>query len=571
MPKYLDQTGLAHYHGNVEKRPVQTFDTVAQMQAATWLKAGMTCHTNGFHSAGDGGAAYYTVGTTGTANGMNILACQGGLNAVLVIADTCVSPEQFGAYGDGTHDDATCIQRCIDFATARGYNVMTRDGKMYLTSAGITVGNVDLILNSPILYSGSGTALTIGTQATQTMRHSYKLWVTSGNVEYEVGSVGVQVYNASNCVFDIHIVSGFEHGVVFSGYDAGCGYNTTRINLVLNCMYPLTLRSDGTSGWCNENYFYGGRLAVESSATYRHTFVGITIDSDYQYYGNANTFESMSIENAAVCVHVVYGNDNEFKRIRTEGATLTLKTENGSNWNHLQISHGNSASSLDGVMDVVDGGLTNYQAFSMPVFDSGFLPAKSFSNGSWCYAGPEVCFMKNNGALDLVYTGVKYNDHLKITSRNIGVMVDTTVAKSFHVMPLLYDTNTCRVGVVMYDVNGNVITSGLKSNSNNQMSVNTSLISGVTCFLGQVNTGISPYFTVPDSCVKAFMFIAMVDNVCGFRILSNSPYAQVIGNQTLHGLAAIPTCEGKAGDFCPSTAAGIVGWRYDGTTWNAVS
>ena len=95
MPKYLDQTGLARYHGNVEKRPVQTFDTVAAMQACTWLKAGMTCHTNGFHASGDGGAAYYTVSASGTANGMDVLALQGGLKAALVHGD-CVKLEQLG-------------------------------------------------------------------------------------------------------------------------------------------------------------------------------------------------------------------------------------------------------------------------------------------------------------------------------------------------------------------------------------------------------------------------------------------------------------------------------------------
>lgn len=91
------------------RNPVQTFDTVAAMQAATWLKAGMTCHTNGFHASGDGGAAYYTVSASGTANGMDVLALQGGLFATLVVTEPYVTPEQFGAYGDGTHDDTAAL------------------------------------------------------------------------------------------------------------------------------------------------------------------------------------------------------------------------------------------------------------------------------------------------------------------------------------------------------------------------------------------------------------------------------------------------------------------------------
>ena len=75
MPKYLDETGLTRFYDNISDRLVYAFDTVADMQAATYLEDGMTCHTNGFHASGDGGAAYYTVSTSGD------IALQGGLYA----------------------------------------------------------------------------------------------------------------------------------------------------------------------------------------------------------------------------------------------------------------------------------------------------------------------------------------------------------------------------------------------------------------------------------------------------------------------------------------------------------
>ena len=113
MPKYLDESGLTRFYDNIADRPVHTFDTVAEMQAATYLEDGMTCHTNGFHAAGDGGAAYYTVSMSGTANGMDVLALQDGLFATLVVTEPYVTPEQFGAYGDGTHDDSRSIKRAL--------------------------------------------------------------------------------------------------------------------------------------------------------------------------------------------------------------------------------------------------------------------------------------------------------------------------------------------------------------------------------------------------------------------------------------------------------------------------
>lgn len=57
------------------KDAVRAFATVADMQAATDLDAGVTCHTNGFHEDGDGGAAYYAISTEGNADGVNIIPC----------------------------------------------------------------------------------------------------------------------------------------------------------------------------------------------------------------------------------------------------------------------------------------------------------------------------------------------------------------------------------------------------------------------------------------------------------------------------------------------------------------
>ena len=95
---------------------VRTFDTVADMQAATDLKAGMTAHTNGFHETDDGGAAYYTISTNGTANDMDVLELQNSLYATLVITEPYVTPEMFGAYGDGTNDDSAYLMRAMEFS-----------------------------------------------------------------------------------------------------------------------------------------------------------------------------------------------------------------------------------------------------------------------------------------------------------------------------------------------------------------------------------------------------------------------------------------------------------------------
>lgn len=110
------------------KDAVRAFATVADMQAATDLDVGVTCHTNGFHVEGDGGAAYYAISAEGTANGMDVLALQNSLLATMVVTEPYVTPEQFGAYGDGTHDDAAALK--MAFATS----AVCRMNGNYLTS-----------------------------------------------------------------------------------------------------------------------------------------------------------------------------------------------------------------------------------------------------------------------------------------------------------------------------------------------------------------------------------------------------------------------------------------------------
>lgn len=157
MPKYVDGAGLERFYGNIKEREVQTFDTVAAMQAATYLEAGMTCHTNGFHAAGDGGAAYYAVGTTGTANGMDVLACAGSLVATLV-EEAEPNVKQFGAYGNGSNDDYPAIQAALTKLNSAGGTLLFPAGT-YNVSCTLTVGSDTAIVgtgrDSYIYFNGS--------------------------------------------------------------------------------------------------------------------------------------------------------------------------------------------------------------------------------------------------------------------------------------------------------------------------------------------------------------------------------------------------------------------------------
>lgn len=120
VKKYVDDiaTGLASDISDEETARIYQdslrvvgFANVAAMKASEDIKTGMVCHTDGFHTSGDGGAAYYEIRATGTANEMDVIAC-GELYAHLVIENE-ITPEMLGAYGNGVNNDSDSFIKAV--------------------------------------------------------------------------------------------------------------------------------------------------------------------------------------------------------------------------------------------------------------------------------------------------------------------------------------------------------------------------------------------------------------------------------------------------------------------------
>lgn len=96
---------------DIEKAHV--FETVADMKQGDNLSVGAICHTNGFHTSGDGGAAWYEITDTGPANEKDIIEC-GELFAKLVYSGNEIYVSQFGAQSN--QNCADIVQRVFDVA-----------------------------------------------------------------------------------------------------------------------------------------------------------------------------------------------------------------------------------------------------------------------------------------------------------------------------------------------------------------------------------------------------------------------------------------------------------------------
>lgn len=189
----MQATGTVY--GNLFMPPaydtVRTFDTVADMQEARDLDDGAVCHTLGFYSIGDGGASWYKMSGDGVANGRDVLECV-SLNAHLVIAEPYVKPEQFGAYGDGTHDDTVALQYVMKYSS---------DNKMQVVFA-----NKYIVTDSLNKYDGQYINLTVNILGKYRKHPS----------NYSIAAGGIKL-NAAGSIFKNATIDGTIDSCLFVG------------------------------------------------------------------------------------------------------------------------------------------------------------------------------------------------------------------------------------------------------------------------------------------------------------------------------------------------------------------
>lgn len=120
------------------------------------IKAGALAYIEGYYAPGDGGANLYI--TTDNYNdiiGANFYITLSGSNkwAIPIILTPFVTPEMFGAKGDGTTDDSGAINNAFSFDK----NIIFAKKKTYLISANInSVSNINVDFNnSTILFDTS--------------------------------------------------------------------------------------------------------------------------------------------------------------------------------------------------------------------------------------------------------------------------------------------------------------------------------------------------------------------------------------------------------------------------------
>lgn len=117
-----------------------TFNSVAIMKEAH-LEPGMVAMTTGYHNPNDGGAGVYNIRAKtpyDVDDGGSVLFLDNE-NVAELIADNSVDVLQFGAKCDGTTDDSSALQKCVNYAQTNGKTVII--SRTMLVDSTITVGD----------------------------------------------------------------------------------------------------------------------------------------------------------------------------------------------------------------------------------------------------------------------------------------------------------------------------------------------------------------------------------------------------------------------------------------------
>lgn len=140
------------------------FDTVAAMKANTNFINGSYAQTLGYHAKNDGGASLYKIRTITNEDvvdeGSIIALADDNLVAELIITNGTVTAEQFGAYGDGTHDDVLAIRKALKYCLSTDSTVTTWQTANELKLLDKTYLISDSIIDSTFPTSATRIAIT---------------------------------------------------------------------------------------------------------------------------------------------------------------------------------------------------------------------------------------------------------------------------------------------------------------------------------------------------------------------------------------------------------------------------
>ena len=306
-----------------------TFDNVADMKASTNFVDGSFARTLGYHAKGDNGGGLYKIREITVSDVVDegyIIEISDTLIAELIYADV-ILPEQYGCYGDGTHDDTTQFKKLLTYVTANGLTLVGEGN--YVLSEAITIGDINIIMPTATFTTNYG--ITLNNPVNKTLNFP-KVISTESNA-----NTGITLFEGYSNQVVVNYIYGFNIGFHVTSSTQGCVYNNITIGEIRNCLNSLVLEPT-SDGWIAQNTFIGGRLFNTGTYITEHgsDIKLIYLKGNSVHGVNNNTFIGTCIEgnegsSNGVKIKMEYATYNVFQNVRYEGTNPKVDATNSLN------------------------------------------------------------------------------------------------------------------------------------------------------------------------------------------------------------------------------------------------
>lgn len=266
------------------------FDNVADMKNATNLIDGSYAETLGYYSKNDGGKATYkirTITNDDVVDEATIIAL-GDDTLVAELIYNKINVNQFGAYGDGIHDDTLAIQKAVDKSLEYDTIEFCEKSTYLITST----------INIPMDRNLNGNNCTL--KLSDNFSSSYAILFNTNN-----SGQGISIYPKSTSIIKNFIITGNENNFNNNNFLQICQHVeicNIRFENINRCIY---FTNDYIDRCEIHNIYINNRVGTEYAI-----YTGTQGDAKYfhhiQYGGVGNNVNL--IQTGANLVHVIIDN-----------------------------------------------------------------------------------------------------------------------------------------------------------------------------------------------------------------------------------------------------------------------